>query len=98
MTYPVRYSMRSYQEYDQLLEYIFSKFSIEKAVEVDKYFEQMIDLIAANPTLFPYTDKTKKLRRCVASTQTTIYYRFTGKYVEIVSFRGNLMNPDSLNV
>lgn len=94
----MRYSQRSYQEYDQILEYIISKFSIKKAVEVDNYFEEMIDLIAANPQLFPYADKAKKLRRCVVSAQTTIYYRFTGKYVEIVSFRGNLMNPDTLNI
>ena len=98
MAFPVRYSIRAYQEYDQLLEYVSSKFSIEKVVEVDAYFEEMIDLIAVNPALFPYADKSKKLRRCVVSTQTTIYYRFTGKYVEIVSFRGNLMNPDTLNI
>lgn len=73
-------------------------FSIEKAVEVDTYFEDMIDLIAVNPALFPYADKLKKLRRCVVSPQTTIYYRFTGKYVEIVSFRGNLMNQGTLNI
>jgi hypothetical protein len=62
------------------------------------YFEEIIDQIAINPRLFPYSDKKKSLRRCVISPQTTLYYRFKGEYVELVSFRGNNMNPKTLGL
>lgn len=98
MSYPVRYSSRSYEEYEELLDYIEKRFGIAKAAEVDLYFESIIDLISINPLISPYSDKRKHLRRCVVSPQTTIYYRFTGEYVEIASFRGNKMNPKTLGL
>ncbi len=49
------------------------------------HFERIIDLIAVNPKMFPYSDKMKEIRRSVISPQTTLYYRFTGEYIELVS-------------
>ncbi|HEX2935067.1 MAG TPA: hypothetical protein VHO72_06920 [Bacteroidales bacterium] len=74
------------------------KFGEAKAVEVDIYFENVIDMIAVNPYLFPYSSKKKNLRRCVIGPQTTLYYHFLGDCIEIVSFRGNKMNPETLGL
>jgi plasmid stabilization system protein ParE len=96
MSYSIRYSTRAYIEYEEILDYILSEFGHEVAAKVDMYFEDVIDKIAINPLLYPYSDKKKNLRRCVISPQTTLYYRFNGKYVELVSFRGNRMNPEAI--
>ena len=98
MSYQVRYSNRAYAEYEALLDYIVEKFGFTTAAKVDQYFEEVIDQISINPKLYPYSDKNKNLRRCVISSQTTLYYRFTGRYVELASFRGNLKNPETLNL
>ena len=98
MPYPVRYSTRSYIEYEEILDYLSDNFGIAIAAKVDMYFEEIIDQIAINPKLFPYSEKNKNLRRCVISSQTTLYYRFTGEYVELASFRGNRMNPKALGL
>jgi plasmid stabilization system protein ParE len=98
MPYPVRYSTRSYIEYEEILDYVSENFGIAIAAKVDMYFEEVIDLIAVNPKMFPYSDKNKNLRRCVISPQTTLYYRFTGEYVELASFRGNKMDPKTLGL
>ncbi|HBH48415.1 MAG TPA: hypothetical protein DDX98_07235 [Bacteroidales bacterium] len=98
MPYPVRYSTRSYSEYEKILDYVSENFGMAVAAKVDMYFEEVIDQIAINPKLFPYSDKKKNLRRCVISPQTTLYYRFTGEYVELASFRGNKMNPETLGL
>lgn len=98
MPYPVRYSSRSYYEYESILKYVVEKFGIIKAAEVDMYFERVIDLIAVNPKMFPHSDNMKAIRRCVISPQTTLYYLFTGEYVELISFRGNKLNPKSLDL
>ncbi|MCG8699615.1 MAG: hypothetical protein MI922_16290 [Bacteroidales bacterium] len=98
MPYPVRYSTRAYIEYKEIIEYVFNKFGVLSVTKVDTYFDEVIDLIAINPLLYPYTDKKKNLRRCVVSPQTTIYYRFSGEYIELVSFRGNRMDPQTLGL
>jgi plasmid stabilization system protein ParE len=96
--YPVRYSTRSYIEYEKILDYVSDNFGIAVTAKVDMYFEEVIDQIAINPKLFPYSDKNKNLRRCVISPQTTLFYRFNGEYVELASFRGNKMNPETLGL
>jgi hypothetical protein len=74
------------------------KFGLAIAAKVDLHFEEVIAQIAINPLLYPFSTKVKSLRRCVISPQTTLYYRFDGKYVELVSFRGSRMNPDTLKL
>jgi plasmid stabilization system protein ParE len=96
MPYPVRYSSRSNIEYEAILRYVTENFGITKAAEVDMHFERVIDLIAVNPRMFPHSEKMQDIRRCVISPQTTLYYRFTGEFVELISFRGNKLNPDAL--
>ncbi len=98
MSYPVRYSTRAYSEYEEILDYVFENFGANAAVKVDRFFEEIIDYIAVNPYLYPYSNKKKNLRRCVISSQTTLYYRFNGEYVELASFRGNRMNPETLSL
>lgn len=98
MPYPDRYSSRSYKEYESILNYVTENFGISKAAEVDMHFEIIIDLIAVNPKMFPCSDKMKDIRRSVISPQTTLYYRFTGEYIELVSFRGNKLDPESLGL
>lgn len=98
MAYPVRYSTRAYIEYEDILEYISGKFGIAIAAKVDTYFEEVINQISINPFLYPYSNKKKNMRRCVINYQTTLYYRFSGEYVELVSFRGNKMNPKTLGL
>lgn len=98
MSYPVRYSNRAYIEYESIIEYISKKFGIDTATKVDIYFEEVVYQISINPLLYPYSDKNKNLRRCVINYQTTLYYRFSGEYVELVSFRGNKMDPKTLGL
>jgi plasmid stabilization system protein ParE len=98
MPYPVRYSTRAYGEYEEILEYVSNKFGLVTAAKVDLYFEEVIDQIAINPHLFPFSNKKSEIRRCVISPQTTLYYRFNGKIVELASFRGNKMDPETLGL
>lgn len=98
MPFEVRYSTRAFSEYEKILDYVFEKFGSEVVIKVDKHFDEVIDQIAINPFLYPYSNKIKNIRRCVISKQTTLYYRFNGESVELVSFRGNLLNPKTLEL
>jgi plasmid stabilization system protein ParE len=93
MSLQVRYSLKAKQEYVAIIQYIILNFVNEKAILVDEYFDNAIRQISMNPRMYPLFDKKRKIRRCVLSKQTTLFYRFEGKNVELVSFRSNLMNP-----
>lgn len=98
MPFEVRYSTRAYSEYEEILDYVSKKFGLAVAAKVNKHFEEVINQIAINPLLYPCSNKIKNLRRCVISPQTTLYYRFNGECVELASFRGNKMNPKTLEL
>jgi len=97
MPYPVRYSSRAYAEYESILQYVSDNFGILKAFEVDAHFEGIIKQIASNPKMYPPSLKYSEVRRCIISRQTSLYYRFSGEFVELISFRANIMDPDSFN-
>lgn len=97
MPLQIKYSRRAGNEYKQLLKYIIQNFGLEKAIIIDLIFEKIIYQISANPFMYPLIDKKRNIRRCVISKQTTLYYRISGRNLELVSFRGNLMNPDKIN-
>ena len=98
MSYPVRYSTRAFMEYEEILDYVFKHFGADIALKVDQHFEEVIDNIAINPLLYPLSEKKTNLRRLVVSPQTTLYYRFNGEHIELASFRGNRLNPETLNL
>ncbi len=98
MALSIRYSNRALSEYESILEYIIQHFGLSKAIEVDSYFENLIFQIAKNPWMYPVFDVKRNIRRCVISKQTSLFYRISEKRIELVSFRGNLMNPESLNL
>ncbi len=98
MAFEIRYSTRAYNEYEKILDYVFEEFGFAVANKVDLLFEDVIDQIAINPYLFPISHKYKNIRRCVINSQTTLYYRFNGECVELISFRGNRLDPKRLNL
>ena len=94
MPFKIRYSLRARQEEIEVLEYLLNKFGQKKAKEVYERIEQMLEKIATMPEMFPASKKQKGLRKCVFSKQTSIYYRVSGDYIEVISFRANRKDPD----
>ena len=98
MPFLVRYSPRALAEYESILDYLILNFGLAKAVEIDVYFDKVIRQISITPKMYPLFDRKRKIRRCVVSKQTTLYYRIRGNKIELISFRGNLMNPDDMQL
>lgn len=94
----IQYSQRARFEYKDLIKYVVQKFGLDKATRIDNLFERIIFQISVNPKMYPIFDRKRKIRRCVISKQTSLYYRVSGKYLELISFRGNLMNPNKINL
>ena len=94
----VRYSLRARQEEIDLLDYILAEFGQSKAKEAYDRIEKLLEQISKNPKMYKASNKRKNLRKCFLSKQTSIYYRVQNEYIEVVSFRDNRKDPDSLKL
>jgi plasmid stabilization system protein ParE len=93
MTYRIEFTNRAIEELDGIIQYVFDQFGFIVAEKVKSDYHHTIQQIAINPSLFPYFNKKKKIRKCVISPQTTLYYHFDQNVVSLLSFRSNFMNP-----
>ncbi|WP_335967375.1 type II toxin-antitoxin system RelE/ParE family toxin, partial [Galbibacter sp. PAP.153] len=65
--------------------------------EVVQKLDSSIEIIKNQPEIFPESKKGKGLRRCVITKQTTLYYRFNSKRINIVTVFDTRQNPNKLN-
>lgn len=94
----IRYSHRASNEQIALLEYVLNRFGENTAKQVYHKIEKVLAEIANMPNMYRSSKRKKGLRKCVLSKQTSIYYRVTGDYLEIVSFRANRKDPNKFKV
>ncbi len=87
------WSIRASDEYDMLFQYLMNEWGDQIALSVLFQIQQKINHLLESPELFPIFIKRKKIRRCVASPQTSIYYKVKGHNVEIVALIDNRQNP-----
>jgi len=96
--FTIHYSHLAKEELADLLRYVSDEFGLKSAKEVKTYFAQIIQQISINPNQFPCFIKSKKIRKCVLSPQTTLYYSVADTRIELISFRSNFKNPKTLNI
>lgn len=87
------WSERALKEYDQLLDYLIEEWGKEITIRVSLEIDQTISRIQNSPENFPVFLKSKKIRRCVASPQTSIYFKVNKNIVEIISLFDNRQDP-----
>jgi plasmid stabilization system protein ParE len=79
-----------------LLEYIEAKWSVRVRVKFAKKLYDTLKIIRANPEIFPKSVRNKKLHKCVVTKQTTLFYNFTSKRVNVVSLFDTRQNPSKI--
>lgn len=55
-----------------------------------------LNLIVSIPNLFPIFNQSTKVRRCVLSKQTTIYYQIADMEILLITLFDNRQNPKRL--
>ena len=82
---------------DNLFDYLLKNWS-KKVVKDDfvAKLDHCIELIRTQPEIFPESKKGKQLRRCVITKQTTMYYRFDSKRINIVTLFDTRQDPNEL--
>ncbi|SNB29621.1 conserved hypothetical protein [Flavobacterium psychrophilum] len=70
---------------DDLLQYLEFKFSLRTQSEFIKKLDKVIFLIQSDPEIFSFSKVNKNYRRCVLSKQTTLYYKFDNKEINVLA-------------
>ncbi|MBE8725236.1 type II toxin-antitoxin system RelE/ParE family toxin [Flavobacterium hungaricum] len=70
----------------ELFEYLEIKWSKKVKDKFISNLDKVIYLIQIEPEIFPKSELNKNYRKCVLSKQTTIYYKFNTKRIEIIAF------------
>jgi plasmid stabilization system protein ParE len=69
------------------------EWGIEITQRVIREIAQTVTRIQKSPEQFPFFRKRKRIRRCVASPQTSIFFNVNGNLIEIMSVFDNRQNP-----
>ena len=80
----------------KLFEYLLENWSEKVKDEFIQKLDNNIGVIQTQPEIFPESKKGKKLRRCVITKQTTLYYRFNSKRINIVTIFDTRQDPKKL--
>ena len=81
---------------DSLFNYLIEKWSIKVKNDFIEKLDYSIELIRNQPELFPESKEGKKIRKCVVTKQTTLFYRFTSKQINVVTIFDTRQSPKKL--
>jgi plasmid stabilization system protein ParE len=89
----LKWTDRAMAEYEKLLEYLYEEWSEEIAQRVITEINYTVLRIKNSPEQFQIFNKRRKVRRCVASAQTSIFFKIKKDCIEILSVFDNRQSP-----
>ena len=81
---------------DALFSYLVEKWSTKVKNEFIEKLDYSIQLIRNQPEMFPESKQGKKLRKCVVTKHTTLFYRCTTKKINVVTIFETRQNAKKL--
>lgn len=80
----------------ELLEYLELKWSIKVRDKFISKLYKSIYLIQNEPEIFPKSTTNTKILKCVVTKQTTLFYTYTAKRINVVALFDTRQNPNKL--
>jgi len=95
--HPVRYTSEAYQDYIDLIKRVQRKWGRASARKLNKQIKASESYIAQYPESYPISDRNPRLRKCVVTPQTILYYTIYPTEVVITTVFDARQNPDTLS-
>jgi len=98
--FDIEWTSEAERNLNAIFDYLESTWTEREIAAFAKLLETNLQNISQYPTMFPFYNKEKKVRRCVLSSQTTIYYRdiLAENKIIIITLFDNRRNPKSLEL
>jgi plasmid stabilization system protein ParE len=87
------WSIRALEEYEKLLQYLTENWGKDITKKVADSITHQENRIQNTPEQFPIFVKSKNIRRCVISPQTSIFFKADMNKIEILSVFDNRQDP-----
>ena len=97
MSRKVVISKTAERKLEKLFEYLIKEWSLKVKKDFVEKLDSSIEIIKNQPEIFPESKKGKSLRKCVVTKQTTIYYRYNSKRINIVTLFDTRQDPNKLD-
>ncbi len=96
MTREVVISKLAQRKLEDLFEYLTNRWSERVKQDFIRKLTHFISIIQSYPESVPESEKQKGLHRCVVSKQTTLFYRFDSKRIQVVTLFDTRQQPKKL--
>ena len=97
MSRKVVISKTAERKLEKLFEYLIKEWSLKVKKDFVEKLDSSIEIIKNQPEIFPESKKGKSLRKCVVTKQTTLYYRYNSKRINIVTLFDTRQDPNKLD-
>ena len=100
MAYSLDWTLNSQNELNQIYDYLEENWTDREICIFSTKLEKTLILICKFPFMYQKSDQNANIRRCVLSSQTSIYYYVDTQKenITILSFFDNRQNPNKLNL
>jgi plasmid stabilization system protein ParE len=96
MTRKVILSRTANKKLSGLFDFLVENWSPKVKSDFVKKLDNSIEIIKTQPESFPESEKKIGLRKCVVTKQTTLYYRYNSKRIDIVTIFDTRQDPSKL--
>ena len=97
-TYKLIWSDEAFEGLKEIFVYIELNFSEKDVENFAQKFDKHLELIRLNPEIFPFSAKSKTVRRCVFAKLTSVYYTFSDDTVKLITIKDNRKHPPILPI
>ncbi len=80
----------------EVLEFIKIRFGKNSSKKFAKKLYKSLDLIIGNPELFPKSKFNNRMRKCVITKQSTVYYTFNNYEIKVLMVFDTRQNPNKI--
>ena len=80
----------------EVLEFIKIRFGENSSKKFAKKLNKSLDLIVDNPELFPKSKFNNRMRKCVITKQSTVYYTFNNYEIKVLMVFDTRQNPNKI--
>jgi plasmid stabilization system protein ParE len=92
----VIWSELAVNDFESILAYLSLNWGMEVVNSFIDRTDIYINQICNTPSLFPFIQKSKKIRRCILTKHNTLYYRYNKGRIDILRIYDNRQNPRTL--
>lgn len=96
--YKLFWSERALNDLENIIGYLTRKWTPKEIQKFARKLDKRLEIISANPRLFPKTAKRKEIRRSVLTKHTVIYYETADTKVTIVTLFDPRQHPKKLKL